>query len=307
MVAVDVLDAEGRIADEGVEHAPDPQAGAVPGAVDQLMSRDEGDEAHPEDGEQQAAEVLKDSGVRPGGHRGELGHRAMGHREARPPGVARPRLGGERRLRGLRRRESRPHRGALLRRLEQHITPGGLQHAEQHCAGLIKRRQTRQTVQVLGPVKLAANGDHVFSAVYQTEFTVNAISIAASPSGDVLFTGQFWGTLPMGQLSPITAVGDQSYYDIFLVEPDTGHIVYSVFKEVDFATSLLTGPYAETNFAEVFRAARDADEQEAARKEWLQYHLQLGEWDKAAELVVTAEEKEDLQYLREKEGAGQRP
>jgi hypothetical protein len=53
-------------------------------------------------------------------------------------------------------------------------------------------------------------------------------------------------------------------------------------------------------------AVRDADEQEAARKEWLQYHLQLGEWDKAAELVVTAEEEEDLQYLREKEGAGQR-
>ena len=50
------------------------------------------------------------------------------------------------------------------------------------------------------------------------------------------------------------------YYDIFLVDPDTGHIVYSVFKEVDFATSLLTGPYADTNFAEVFRAARDAED-----------------------------------------------
>lgn len=36
------------------------------------------------------------------------------------------------------------------------------------------------------------------------------------------------------------------YYDIFLVEPTTGHIVYSVFKEVDYATSLLTGPYANT-------------------------------------------------------------
>ena len=39
------------------------------------------------------------------------------------------------------------------------------------------------------------------------------------------------------------------------------------------------------------------DEQEAARKEWLQYHLQVGEWDKAAELVVTREEREDLEYL----------
>jgi PAS domain S-box-containing protein len=55
------------------------------------------------------------------------------------------------------------------------------------------------------------------------------------------------------------------YYDIFLVDHDTGHIVYSVFKEVDYATSLLTGPYRDTNFATAFRAARNADESEFVR------------------------------------------
>jgi len=46
------------------------------------------------------------------------------------------------------------------------------------------------------------------------------------------------------------------YHDIFLVDVDTGgHISYSVFKEVDYGTSLLDGPYAETNFAEAYRAA----------------------------------------------------
>ncbi len=49
------------------------------------------------------------------------------------------------------------------------------------------------------------------------------------------------------------------YYDIFLVEHQTGHIVYSVFKEVDYATSLLTGPYKHTNFASIFRSAKEAD------------------------------------------------
>ncbi|HDY67849.1 MAG TPA: PAS domain S-box protein [Candidatus Scalindua sp.] len=48
------------------------------------------------------------------------------------------------------------------------------------------------------------------------------------------------------------------YYDIFLVDAQTGHIVYSVFKEVDFATSLLTGPYKDTNFARAFKDARVA-------------------------------------------------
>lgn len=42
------------------------------------------------------------------------------------------------------------------------------------------------------------------------------------------------------------------YYDIFLVDSKTGHIVYSVFKEVDFGTSLKTGPYKLTNFGKLF-------------------------------------------------------
>jgi len=48
------------------------------------------------------------------------------------------------------------------------------------------------------------------------------------------------------------------YYDIFLIDHDSGNIVYSVFKEVDFGTSLLNGPYKDTNFAKAFRAARMA-------------------------------------------------
>ncbi|WP_321530098.1 methyl-accepting chemotaxis protein [uncultured Desulfuromonas sp.] len=45
------------------------------------------------------------------------------------------------------------------------------------------------------------------------------------------------------------------YYDIFLVDSATGNIVYSVFKELDYSTSLLNGPYAQTNFGEAFRSA----------------------------------------------------
>ena len=45
------------------------------------------------------------------------------------------------------------------------------------------------------------------------------------------------------------------YYDIFLVEPENGHIVYSVFKEIDYGTSLMNGPYKDSNIARVFRDA----------------------------------------------------
>ena len=52
------------------------------------------------------------------------------------------------------------------------------------------------------------------------------------------------------------------YYDIFLVDIESGNIVYSVFKELDFATSLLTGPYKKTNFAEAFKKAREIKDPE---------------------------------------------
>jgi methyl-accepting chemotaxis protein len=45
------------------------------------------------------------------------------------------------------------------------------------------------------------------------------------------------------------------YYDIFIVEPDSGHIIYSVFKELDYATSLLTGPYKNSGLAQAFKQA----------------------------------------------------
>lgn len=48
------------------------------------------------------------------------------------------------------------------------------------------------------------------------------------------------------------------YYDIFLIDSTTGDMVYSVFKEADFATSLLTGIYKDTNFGRVVREAVEA-------------------------------------------------
>ena len=46
------------------------------------------------------------------------------------------------------------------------------------------------------------------------------------------------------------------YYDIFLIDHKTGDIVYSVFKEADYATSLTTGPYKFTGLARAFENVR---------------------------------------------------
>lgn len=45
------------------------------------------------------------------------------------------------------------------------------------------------------------------------------------------------------------------YYDLFLID-NSGNVVYSVSKEVDFGTSLLIGPYARSGLANAFKEAQ---------------------------------------------------
>ncbi|MEM8987061.1 MAG: methyl-accepting chemotaxis protein [Pseudomonadota bacterium] len=49
---------------------------------------------------------------------------------------------------------------------------------------------------------------------------------------------------------------DRGYYDIFLFDPQ-GNLVYTVYKELDYATNLLRGEWADTDLGQAFRAARD--------------------------------------------------
>lgn len=50
-----------------------------------------------------------------------------------------------------------------------------------------------------------------------------------------------------------------NYYDVFLVS-EQGDVVYSVFKELDFATSLIDGPYKNTGLAQAFKQAKTSAE-----------------------------------------------
>src|SRR3989344_4218442 len=39
------------------------------------------------------------------------------------------------------------------------------------------------------------------------------------------------------------------FYDIFLIDGETGNVIYSVYKELDFSTSLKNGPYKDSGLA----------------------------------------------------------
>jgi methyl-accepting chemotaxis protein len=49
---------------------------------------------------------------------------------------------------------------------------------------------------------------------------------------------------------------DRGYYDIFLFDRD-GNLVYTVFKELDYATNLLNQKWSDTDLGAAFRAARE--------------------------------------------------
>ncbi|WP_223427032.1 response regulator [Tateyamaria pelophila] len=49
------------------------------------------------------------------------------------------------------------------------------------------------------------------------------------------------------------------FYDVFLIEPNDGRIVYSVEREIDFGTSVFDGPYSNTNLARAVTTAMAAN------------------------------------------------
>jgi methyl-accepting chemotaxis protein len=54
------------------------------------------------------------------------------------------------------------------------------------------------------------------------------------------------------------------YYDIFIVDPKNGNVVYSVFKEMDYATSLDSGPYKDSGLAQAYNIGKQLTTGKAA-------------------------------------------
>ncbi len=74
------------------------------------------------------------------------------------------------------------------------------------------------------------------------------------------------------------------YYDIFLVDPSSGRVVYSVFKELDYATSLRDGAYAGSGLGRVFQRANQLNRAETVLEDFKPY---LPSYDAPAAFAAT--------------------
>ena len=67
-----------------------------------------------------------------------------------------------------------------------------------------------------------------------------------------------------------------SLADIFLIDSESGRIVYSVSKKTDYTTSLLNGPYSKTNLANAFRTANALEQGKVKIVDFELYHPSYG-------------------------------
>jgi methyl-accepting chemotaxis protein len=107
---------------------------------------------------------------------------------------------------------------------------------------------------------LDANG-----AALQNEFIVNNPNPLGQKEKLVRPQGAYPYSLAHAQYHPSFERAQKlfEYYDIFLIDTETDNVVYTVFKELDFATSLKTGISANTKLAEAYgkvKASPNRDE-----------------------------------------------
>ncbi len=74
-------------------------------------------------------------------------------------------------------------------------------------------------------------------------------------------------------------------YDIFLVDAQSGDVVYSCFKELDFATSLKEEPYSQTNLGRAFAKAAELDSSDSVA--FLDYESYLPSFDETASFLAS--------------------
>ena len=107
------------------------------------------------------------------------------------------------------------------------------------------------------------NADGLFGQISERAKTLQNQYIALNPnplgSKDKLTTGEQGGEYDALHQTyhPFFTdfIKNFGFYDVFLVDANTGFVVYSAYKELDFATSLKSGPYKDSGLADAYRGA----------------------------------------------------
>ena len=93
-------------------------------------------------------------------------------------------------------------------------------------------------------------------------------------------------------LSLITMLKKFGQEDVYIVNPD-GTVIYSIYKNADFGTNLLSGPYKDTGLGRIFRKSQKLKSGEAAAEDISNYEPSLNK--KVAFLAMPIYFKKDYE------------
>jgi methyl-accepting chemotaxis protein len=132
--------------------------------------------------------------------------------------------------------------------------------AKYYTADFMAEYQKRNTGRMVDMASTVANLPDLTMNLQYQYIAANPNPLGSKNALDRANDGSRYSELH-GALHPYlrTALKQFGLYDIFLVEPKNGTIVYTVFKELDFATSLVNGPYAKTKIGDAFRQTWNLD------------------------------------------------
>ncbi len=132
--------------------------------------------------------------------------------------------------------------------------------AKYYTADFMAEYQKRNTGRMVDMASTVANLPDLTMNLQYQYIAANPHPLGSKNNLDKANDGSRYSELH-GALHPYlrTALKQFGLYDIFLVEPRNGTIVYTVFKELDFATSLVNGPYTKTKLGDAFRQTWNLD------------------------------------------------
>ena len=110
----------------------------------------------------------------------------------------------------------------------------------------------------IGDIKVLANSSDVKKLYHSLEQTFSTVGLNSGSNYDVSSSEVQTATKPFENFFQ-NYNKEYGYYDVFLITPDTGHVIYTATKESDYGANLKSGSLKDSGLGEVWRKTLQND------------------------------------------------
>ncbi|VAW89186.1 hypothetical protein MNBD_GAMMA17-259 [hydrothermal vent metagenome] len=118
------------------------------------------------------------------------------------------------------------------------------------------------------------------------QYTFLAADLTQNETG-LLLEGSDYGKAHQKFHPHIAAFSGSFHFEnLFLIESENGKIIYSVNKQIDFATSLMNGPHAQSKLAQLFKKTNRATS--TGKSTFIDFHTYRANFERPAAFIASA-------------------